>query len=111
MRELLWLIPVLPFVGALLNGFVLRHRAGKRAVAWIACGVVGLAAALGLLVIADVFLGGEASAHGARAFEQDLYVWVPAGPLATAADGLKDLTISMGFLLDEIGRASCRERV
>jgi NADH-quinone oxidoreductase subunit L len=102
MKGLLWLIPVLPFVGALLNGFLLRHRIGKQAVAWIACGVVGLAAVLGLLVIADVFLGGEGSTHEARAFEQDVYVWVPAGPLATAAEGLKDLTITMGFLIDPL---------
>ena len=31
MRELLWLVPVLPFAGALLNGFLLRNRVGKRA--------------------------------------------------------------------------------
>ena len=27
--RLLWLIPVLPFLGALLNGVVLRDRLGK----------------------------------------------------------------------------------
>jgi NADH-quinone oxidoreductase subunit L len=102
MRDLLWVIPVLPFLGALLNGFLLWKRIGKRAVAWIACGVVGLAAVLGLLVIADVFLNGPAPAHGARSFEQDLYVWVPAGPLATAADGVKDFTVTLGFLLDPL---------
>ena len=51
MKELLWIIPVLPFLGALLNGFLLRGRIGKQAVATIACGTVGLAAVLGLLVI------------------------------------------------------------
>jgi NADH-quinone oxidoreductase subunit L len=100
MREFLWVVPVLPFLGALLNGFLLRGRLDKRAVAWIACGVVGLAAVLGLLVIAD-FLGGPEHAAN-RPFEQDLYVWVPAGPLATAADGVKDFTVSMGFLLDPL---------
>ncbi len=102
MRNLLWLIPILPFLGALLNGFLLRHRIGKKGVAWIACGVVGVAAVLGLLAIADVFLNGPAPAHGARSFEQDVYVWVPSGPLATAADGMKDFTVSMGFLLDPL---------
>ena len=54
MHELVWLIPVLPFLGALLNGVVLKGRLGKKAVAWIACGLVGLAALLALLVIAGL---------------------------------------------------------
>ncbi|HEX9942353.1 MAG TPA: NADH-quinone oxidoreductase subunit L [Thermoanaerobaculia bacterium] len=102
MKELLWVIPALPFVGALLNGFLLRNRVGKQGVAWIACGVVGLATILGFLVIADVFLNTPAPEHGLRAFEQDLYVWVPSGPLATAADGVKDFIVNMGFLLDPL---------
>jgi NADH-quinone oxidoreductase subunit L len=102
MKELLWVIPVLPFLGALLNGFLLRNRVGKAGVAWIACGLVGLAAVLGLLVTADLFLNSPAPEHGLRSFEQDLYVWVPSGPLATTADGVKDFTVSMGFLLDPL---------
>ncbi len=100
MRELLWVIPLLPFLGALLNGLVLRHRVGKRAVAWIACGVVGLAAVLGLLAIVDHLGSAEYAAH--QPFEQDVYVWVPAGPLATTLDGVKSFTVTMGFLLDPL---------
>jgi NADH:ubiquinone oxidoreductase subunit 5 (subunit L)/multisubunit Na+/H+ antiporter MnhA subunit len=62
MLELLWLIPVLPFLGAFLNGVVLRGRIGKRAVAWIACGSVALAALLGLAMIASY--AGVAQGHG-----------------------------------------------
>ena len=51
MRDLLWLIPLLPFVGALLNATVLWNRAGKKVVAAVACGTVGLAAVLGLVAI------------------------------------------------------------
>ena len=107
MKEWLWVIPVLPFLGALLNGFLLRHRIGKQAVAWIACGMVGLAAVLGLLIMADVFWMGGSAEHGSghevvRSFEQDVYVWVPAGPLATTADGVKSFTVSMGFLIDPL---------
>ena len=103
MRDLLWVIPVLPFLGALLNGFLLRGRIGKSAVAAIACGVVGLAAILGLLIIADVFAGGGHSGSSEAAhFEQDVYLWIPAGPMATAADGVKNLSFGMGFLLDPL---------
>jgi NADH:ubiquinone oxidoreductase subunit 5 (subunit L)/multisubunit Na+/H+ antiporter MnhA subunit len=57
MIDLLWLIPVLPFLGALLNGVVLRRRIGRKAVAWIACGIVGATALLSLLVISDYLTG------------------------------------------------------
>ncbi len=111
MRNLLWIIPVLPFLGALLNGFLLRGRIGKKAVAGIACGVVALAAVLGLLIIADVFFTGPApqsADHGAehaetaRHFEQEAYAWIPAGPLATTADGVKSFSVGMGFLIDPL---------
>jgi NADH-quinone oxidoreductase subunit L len=100
MRNLLWVIPVLPFLGALLNGFLLRHRIGKKAVAAIACGTVGLAAVLGLLIIFDYLGSPEHAAH--QGFEQNLYEWMPAGPLATAADGVKSFTVPMGFLIDPL---------
>jgi len=100
MRNLLWVIPVLPFLGALLNGFLLRHRIGKKAVAAIACGTVGIAAVLGLLIIFDYLGGPEHAAH--QGFEQNLYEWMPAGPLATAADGVKSFTVPMGFLIDPL---------
>ncbi len=98
MRELLWLIPVLPFAAALVNGVLLHGRIGKRAVAWIACGSVALSALLGLAIIADHFLG----EGGAEPFQQDLYLWVPGGPLATTAGGVRDVEIGMGFLLDPL---------
>ncbi|MFL6196512.1 MAG: NADH-quinone oxidoreductase subunit L [Thermoanaerobaculia bacterium] len=88
MRDLLWLIPVLPFLGALLNGVLLRNRIGKRAVAWIACGTVALAFLLGMAAVLDVY----ANVPGG-AFSQDVYEWIPAGSL---------LSISMGFLLDPL---------
>ena len=38
--RLLWLIPVLPFLGAFLNGVVLRNRLGKKGVWIVACGSI-----------------------------------------------------------------------
>ena len=110
--ELVWLIPVLPFLGALLNGVFLRGRIGKRAVAWIACGSVGLAALLGLAIIA-AYAGAEAPAvaggHAAAAAEHgrqvgvDLpfYTWIPAGMLG-AAGVPTDFTVEMGFFIDPL---------
>ena len=48
MKEWLWLIPVLPFLGALLNGVLLKGRVNKKAVGLIACGVTGLEQAVEL---------------------------------------------------------------
>jgi NADH-quinone oxidoreductase subunit L len=100
MKELLWIIPVLPFLGALLNGFLLKGRIGKGAVAAIACGTVGLAAVLGLVAIAGYLGSPEHAAH--QGWDEDVYVWMPAGPMATAADGVKNFSIAMGFLLDPL---------
>ena len=99
MRNLLWLIPLLPFVGALLNGVLLRGRLNNRGVAAIACGVTGLAALLALLVIGDYLAGSQ---MGRQPFEQELWTWMPAGPIHTALDGVKSFTVSMGFQLDPL---------
>jgi NADH-quinone oxidoreductase subunit L len=101
MKELLWLIPVIPFLGALLNGVLLRGRLSKKAAAAIACGAIGIVAVLALLIIGD-YVTGTAGQHDWKPFEQDLYVWMPAGPIHVAVGGVKDFTVSMGFLLDPL---------
>jgi NADH-quinone oxidoreductase subunit L len=95
MMKLLWTIPLLPFLGALLNGFVLKGRIGRKAVAWIACGIVGLAALLALVLIVS-FLG-----SGLDAYEQVLYTWMPAGPLEVGGRVI-DFEVPMGFFLDPL---------
>jgi NADH-quinone oxidoreductase subunit L len=101
MKELLWLIPVLPFVGALLNGVLLRGRISKKAVSAIAVGVIGIAALLSLLIIGD-YLGSTAGQAHRQPFERDNYAWMPAGPIHTVVGGVRDFTVSMGFLLDTL---------
>ncbi len=88
--RLLWLIPVLPFVGTLANGVLLKGRIGKRAVSWIACGSVAASALLSLAVV-GAYLGSAEHAAG-EPFEQVLYAWIPA-PF---------LSVEMGFLLDPL---------
>ena len=100
MKELIWIIPVLPFVGALLNGFLLKGRIDKKMVGWIACGVTGIAALLAILIIADYV--GDAAYAGGKPFEADYYVWMPAGPVNTLAGGVRELTIPFGFLIDPL---------
>src|SRR5512135_1357811 len=99
MKSLLWLIPLLPFLGALLNGVVLKGRISNKAVSWIACGLVGLACLIGIGAVAS-YLGGAEHAAG-QGYVFNAYSWVPAGELVSAA-GKAPLTIDLAFLLDPL---------
>ena len=82
MREWIWLIPLLPFLGALLNGVVVRHRVGKPGVVGIACGSV----LLSFLVAVGAIL--DNVGHGASTvFEKVVFLWIPAGSLVYNATG------------------------
>jgi NADH-quinone oxidoreductase subunit L len=103
LEQYLYVLPLLPFLGAFLNGVVLRGRIGKKGVVAIACGSVGLAALLALGVI------GSYAAHasqyaGTYGFDLHVYTWIPAGLIHTAATAtpVTDLKIEMGFFLDAL---------
>jgi len=74
MLSSLWLIPVWPLLGFLINGFFGR-RIGKGAVGAIGCGSVGLSL-LASLGAASKLLGRP---HEARRVEQVLAPWIGAG--------------------------------
>ena len=99
--QALWLIPLLPFVGAFLNGVVLKDRASKPVVTAIAVGSVGLATVLGLFYVIPSYLRSAeyAAEHG---FEQVLWVWLPAGVLELSSGTFAELTIDFAFLLDPL---------
>lgn len=100
MKQLLWVIPILPFLGALLNGVLLRNRVGKGGVVAVACGSVGLACLTAFAVIGS-FMGSTERAAG-QAWELVVYNWIPAGTLITDLAGVTRLDVSMGFLLDPL---------
>jgi len=88
----IWLIPMLPLLGAAVNG-LLGPKLSKRAVGAIACGVVLLAF---LLSAAAVFeLSGLPSEE--RHVTTSLGTWLPLGEV-----GAKDLEVSWGFSLDPL---------
>jgi NADH-quinone oxidoreductase subunit L len=100
MKELVWIIPVLPFLGALLNGVVLKGRLDKKVVAGIACAVTGIAALLAIGIIWDYTH--DPAFAGGKPFEHDYYVWMPAGPVHTAAAGVRNFITPLGFLIDPL---------
>ncbi|HXU30975.1 MAG TPA: NADH-quinone oxidoreductase subunit L [Thermoanaerobaculia bacterium] len=96
MRDLLWLVPLLPLLGALANGLLVGRRASEKTVAWIACGSSGAAALLGVGVIVDYL-----RVQSPRPFALPLWEWMSPGVLPTVA-GPANLTIGFGFLLDPL---------
>jgi NADH-quinone oxidoreductase subunit L len=103
MRDWIWLIPILPFVGTLLNGVLLKDRLSKKAVNIVALGSVGASFLLAVGAIFDYLRSAEYAA--AEGFEKVLYLWLPGGPLDVGAGGRQavvDINIEMGFLLDPL---------
>ncbi|HUP00011.1 MAG TPA: NADH-quinone oxidoreductase subunit L [Gemmatimonadota bacterium] len=87
MASWIWLVPVLPLAGVLVNG-LLGRRLGKRAVSLIGPGVVGAAFAAALVIFLAL-LGRPADD---RTLSQTLYTWLSAG----------DFSATVGFLVDPL---------
>ncbi len=96
----LWLVPMLPFLGALLNGVVLRDRIGKQGVWMVACGSVFASLLVAILAISGYLASDLYDAH--QGFEQVLYEWIPAGTMALGDGTFADWSLEMGFLLDPL---------
>ena len=94
--QALWLIPLLPFLGAFLNGVVLKDRASKPLVTGIAVGSVGLTTVLALFYVIPSYLRSAEYAAG-HGFEQVLWVWLPAGALKLTSGVFAELTIDFAF--------------
>jgi NADH-quinone oxidoreductase subunit L len=97
---LLPLVVLLPFLGALANGVVLRRRLSRRGIGWVACGASGLAALLALGAIAG-YLGSAEGALG-KGLELQLWDWIAAGTLDTVSQGMQPFHIGFGLLLDPL---------
>ncbi|NIN74548.1 MAG: NADH-quinone oxidoreductase subunit L, partial [Xanthomonadales bacterium] len=100
MKQLVWLVPVLPFLGALVNGVVLRNRLCKRGVTNVACGSVLLSLLVGMGAIGS-YLGSAEYAAG-EAFKRVVYGWIPAGLQGLGDGRFAELSFEMGFLLDPL---------
>jgi NADH-quinone oxidoreductase subunit L len=99
MLDYIWLIPVLPAIGAFLNG-IFGKRFPKSVIHTIACGTVFLAFVLSVLCVAEL-----ASVEN-HVYETNLYNWIPGGStiLNTGpnAGQRAELNIPLGFLLDPL---------
>src|SRR6266581_6265742 len=102
MLELLWLIPLLPFLGFAVNGLFGTRLLPRRAVALLACGlvlasfVISVGSVLGLHAIAQT--PAELASGAAPRFIQDLFEWTTMGSSAEGAD----LTVRWSYALDPL---------
>jgi NADH-quinone oxidoreductase subunit L len=97
MHEYIWLIPLLPALGALIQLLVGR-RLPNKAVSAVSVGLPGLSFlwALGCFV---EFLKLPADVH---VFNKVLYSWLPAGAYRLADGSLGNFNVHVGFQLDAL---------
>jgi len=95
--DLIWLIPLFPAAGAVMNGLA-GKRMSKTAVGMIACGAVLVSFILSAGAVAQLAqLPAEERSH-----EVNLYEWINAGPAHTKSGDIARFAVSWGFLLDPL---------
>ena len=94
--DLIWLIPVLPGLGAALNGLVGIRYFSKRAAALVACTTMAGSLALSVAAFAQL-LGLEERFHPVRIAD-----WIPAIPLALADGSIGSFEVPWAFTLDPL---------
>ncbi|MDP8239226.1 MAG: NADH-quinone oxidoreductase subunit L [Candidatus Hatepunaea meridiana] len=87
MSNYLYLIPIIPFIGFLING-LLGKKLSDKAVGFIGCAVIGIAFAMSVAAFVEL-IGLEP--HN-RIIEHDWFTWLAAGKL----------TVDFGMLLDPL---------
>src|SRR5215213_8769784 len=113
MLKLVWLIPIFPLLGFLIN-FLLgrRLRLGERAVSFIACGVILASLVLTLLAFYD-YAANYAPAHDNEPYvtSQDggfphSFTWLPGGrahrTLGQDAGGLANFSVEWSYQIDQL---------
>ncbi len=93
----IWLIPLLPGIGAAVNGLVGIRSFSRKTAGWLATAMMMGALALSLAAFWQLLgLPGDA-----RAFDINVLEWIPKIPLATH-DGIGNFEVSWGFRLDPL---------
>ena len=96
--RLIWLIPLLPGLGAAVNGLVGVRAFSRRTSGIVACAT--MMAALGISIAAFWQLLGLPAAE--RAFDVTVAQWIPSMPLQLRGGGLGTLQVPWGFRLDPL---------
>ena len=95
--DLIWLIPLIPAAGFVING-LFGKRMPKTAVAVIASGAVLISF---LLAVGAVYQLAQLP-EGAREHTVKVYEWINAGPAVTTGGTATRFVVDWGFLLDPL---------
>ena len=87
MIDLVWLIPIFPLIGFLING-LLGRRFPEKAIGWIGSLSVGAS----FLVALSIFVQLVGMDPGARSVQRIIYTWILSG----------ELNVPIGFLVDPL---------
>ena len=105
MLDYLWLIPLCPALGFIINGLFgvwIRRRTGqfppKKVVTTVACGTILIAFLLSLGCFLDLIQ--EAPEH--RIYETNLFTWIPGGAIRTAEGESTTFLVEWGLQLDPL---------
>ena len=94
----IWLIPLLPGLGAAINGLIGIRSFSRKLAGAVACTM--MVAALGLSVVA--FWQLLALPPEARAFDVTVAQWIPSIPLQTGSGAIGSFQVPWGFRLDPL---------
>src|SRR4029077_15189734 len=94
----IWLIPLLPAIGAAINGLVGVRSFSRRTAGVVACTM--MLAALGVSLVAVWQLLGLPPE--ARAFDVTVAQWIPAIPLQMQGGAIGAFQVPWGFRLDPL---------
>jgi NADH-quinone oxidoreductase subunit L len=94
----IWLIPLLPGIGAAINGLIGIRAFSRKAPRAVAC--TTMLAALGLSLVAFWQLLGLPP--DARAFDVTVAPWIPAIPLQVGSGAIGSFQVPWGFRLDPL---------
>ncbi len=93
--DTIWLIPLLPALGALLQ-LLIGRRLPNRAVSLICVGLPGLSFAWAVGCFGALLTQPE------HTFLKSIYTWLPAGPFQLTNGSISQLRVDVGFLLDPL---------
>jgi NADH-quinone oxidoreductase subunit L len=94
----IWLIPLLPAIGAAINGLVGIRYFSRRTAGLVACAMMALALGVSLVAFWQLL----ALAPEARAFDVVVAQWIPSIPLATSSGAIGSFQVPWGFRLDPL---------
>ena len=97
MSEYFWLIPLIPGVGAIING-LFGKRLSKPVIHGVAVGAVALSFVLALFC----FFGPFISEGGGYVDEETLFTWIPGMSAAQADGSTADFTAEWEYRLDSL---------